>query len=42
MLQPFLNTPPTLTIREGHRVRIYFTQDLEIPPYAQHQMDADL
>jgi type IV secretion system protein VirB10 len=42
MLQPFLNSMPTLTIREGHRVRVYFTQDLTLPAYAEHAMDPDL
>jgi type IV secretory pathway VirB10-like protein len=29
----FLNRLPTVTIREGHRVKVYFTSDLELPPY---------
>jgi type IV secretion system protein VirB10 len=29
----FLNRPPTITIREGHRVNVYLTSDLELPPY---------
>jgi type IV secretion system protein TrbI len=29
----FLNRLPSVTIREGHRVRIYVTSDLELPAY---------
>jgi type IV secretion system protein TrbI len=29
----FLNRLPTVTIREGHRIRIYVTSDLELPDY---------
>ena len=29
----FLNRLPTVTIREGHRVKVYLTSDLELPPY---------
>jgi type IV secretory pathway VirB10-like protein len=42
ILDKFLNIPPTLTIREGHRVRVYLTQDLSLPDYAQHKIPADL
>jgi type IV secretion system protein TrbI len=42
ILDRFLNIPPTITIREGHRVRIYLTQDLLVPAYAQHRMPSDL
>jgi type IV secretion system protein TrbI len=42
ILDRFLNIPPTITIREGHRVRIFLTQDLLIPAYAQHKMPSDL
>jgi Bacterial conjugation TrbI-like protein len=34
VLDRFLNIPPTVTIREGHRVKVYFTQDLLLPAYA--------
>jgi type IV secretion system protein VirB10 len=30
----FLNRLPTITIREGHRVKVYLTSDLELPSYA--------
>lgn len=29
----FLNRLPTITIREGHRVKVYLTGDLELPAY---------
>jgi type IV secretory pathway VirB10-like protein len=29
----FLNRLPTVTIREGHRVKVYLTKDLELPAY---------
>ena len=32
----FLQIPPTITIREGHRVKVYFTQDLLLPAYENH------
>ena len=30
----FLNRLPTVTIREGHRVKVYLTSDLELPAYS--------
>jgi type IV secretion system protein VirB10 len=33
ILDRFLNVLPGVTIREGHRLRIYLTRDLELPPY---------
>jgi type IV secretion system protein VirB10 len=29
----FLNRLPTVTVREGHRVKVYLTSDLELPSY---------
>src|SRR5206468_12462680 len=29
----FLNRLPNITIREGHRVKVYLTSDLELPVY---------
>lgn len=29
----FLNRLPAVTIREGHRVEVYLTSDLELPAY---------
>ena len=31
LLEPFLNRLPTVTIRAGHRLRVWFTSDLLIP-----------
>jgi type IV secretion system protein TrbI len=36
ILDRFLQIPPTITIREGHRVKVYFTQDLLLPAYSSH------
>jgi type IV secretion system protein VirB10 len=33
VMNRFLNQLPTITIREGHRVKVYLTSDLELPPY---------
>jgi type IV secretion system protein VirB10 len=33
VMNRFLNRLPTITIREGHRVKVYLTSDLEMPPY---------
>jgi type IV secretory pathway VirB10-like protein len=40
ILNRFLNRPPTLTIREGHRIVIYLTSDLQLPPYADPAINA--
>lgn len=36
VLDRFLEIPPTITIREGHRVKVYFTQDMLLPAYSNH------
>jgi hypothetical protein len=36
VLDRFMQIPPTITIREGHRVKIYFTQDMLLPAYTNH------
>ncbi|MHB1794514.1 MAG: TraB/TrbI/VirB10 family type IV secretion system protein [Acidobacteriaceae bacterium] len=36
VLDQFLEIPPTITIREGHRVKVYFTQDMLLPAYENH------
>jgi len=36
ILDRFMQIPPTITIREGHRVKVYFTQDLLLPAYNNH------
>ena len=42
ILDKFLNILPTVTIREGHRVKIYLSGDLALPNYANHKMPSDL
>jgi type IV secretion system protein TrbI len=34
VMNRFLNRLPTITIREGHRVKVYLTSDIELPVYA--------
>jgi type IV secretory pathway VirB10-like protein len=36
IMDRFIQIPPTITIREGHRVKVYFTQDLLLPAYTNH------
>ncbi|MGB8009034.1 MAG: TrbI/VirB10 family protein [Terriglobales bacterium] len=36
ILDRLIQIPPTITIREGHRVKVYFTQDLLLPAYSNH------
>ncbi|HEV2133956.1 MAG TPA: TrbI/VirB10 family protein [Terracidiphilus sp.] len=36
ILDRFMQIPPTITIREGHRVKVYFTQDMLLPAYDHH------
>ena len=38
MLDRFINIPPTITIREGHRIKVYITQDMLLPAYENHDM----
>jgi type IV secretion system protein VirB10 len=42
ILDRFLNVPPTITIREGHRVKVYLAGDLALPDYNNHKMPSDL
>jgi len=42
VLDKFLNILPTVTIREGHRVKIYLSGDLAVPDYTNHKMPFDL
>jgi type IV secretory pathway VirB10-like protein len=35
ILDRFLNLLPTVTIREGHRIKIYLANDLELPAYRE-------
>jgi type IV secretion system protein VirB10 len=36
VLDRFIQIPPTITIREGHRVKVYFVQDMLLPAYDNH------
>ena len=42
ILDRFLNLLPTVTIREGYRVKVYLSGDLLLPDYARHTMPPDL
>jgi len=42
ILNKFLNILPTVTIREGHRVKVYLSSDLALPDYNHHQLSRDL
>jgi type IV secretory pathway VirB10-like protein len=33
VMNRFLNRLPTITVREGHRVKVYLTSDIELPAY---------
>jgi type IV secretory pathway VirB10-like protein len=35
ILERFLNLLPTVTIREGHRIKVYLSNDLELPAYRE-------
>lgn len=42
ILDRFLNINPTLTIREGHRVKVYLTNDLLLPAYENHTVPPNI
>lgn len=42
ILDRYLNILPTVTIREGHRVKIYLADDLLLPAYENHHIAGDL
>ena len=42
ILDKFLNILPTITIHEGHRVKVYLSGDLALPDYVNHKMPSDL
>ena len=42
VLDRFLNLMPTITIREGARVKVYLSNDLLLPDYANHTMPTDM
>ncbi len=41
ILDKFLNIMPTVTIREGRRVKVYLSGDLTLPDYINHKMPSD-
>lgn len=38
VLDRFIQIPPTITIREGQRVKVYFTQDMLLPAFENHRI----
>jgi type IV secretion system protein TrbI len=42
VLDKFLNVLPTVTIREGHRVKIFLASDLFLPDYNNHTLPRDM
>ncbi len=42
ILDRFLNILPTVTIREGNRVKVYLSGDLLLPDYTQHTLQPGL
>jgi type IV secretion system protein VirB10 len=36
VLDRFLNVLPTFTVREGHRIKVYLSQELNLPDYEAH------
>jgi type IV secretion system protein TrbI len=42
ILDRYLNVLPTFTVREGHRVKIYLTQDLMLPACDKHPLETGL
>jgi type IV secretory pathway VirB10-like protein len=36
IMDRFMQIPPNITIRDGHRVKVYFTQDMLLPAYENH------
>lgn len=42
VLDRFLNILPEITIREGHRIKVYLTQDLLLPAYENHRIPGNI
>ena len=42
VLDKFINIPPTITVREGHRIKVYLTQDMLLPAYEAHTVPGDI
>ena len=41
ILDRYLNILPILTIREGHRIKVYLTQDLMLPAFDKHVAEVE-
>jgi type IV secretion system protein VirB10 len=39
ILGQFMQIPPTITIRPGHRIKVFITQDLLLPAYSNHTIN---
>src|SRR6185437_16692532 len=42
ILDKFLNIPPTITIREGHTIKVYISQDLLLPAVENHTIPPNI
>jgi type IV secretory pathway VirB10-like protein len=42
VLDRFINILPAITIREGHRIKVFITQDLLLPDYNNHSIPGDI
>jgi len=42
ILDRYLNVLPTFTIREGHRINVVLSDDLQLPAYDRHSVPPDL
>lgn len=42
VLDRFLNILPEITIREGHRIKVYVIQDLLLPAYENHRIPGNI
>jgi type IV secretory pathway VirB10-like protein len=42
VLDRFINIPPTITIREGHRIKVYITQDMLLPAVENHTVPSNI
>ena len=42
VLDRFINIPPTITVREGHRIKVYITQDMLLPSVENHTVPGDI
>jgi type IV secretory pathway VirB10-like protein len=42
VLDRFLNILPEITIREGHRIKVYITEDVLLPAYENHRIPGNI